>query len=79
MTVKDVRFFFDGFGMEGQRGDLVQLHGQSQTARVLAIDYGRRTLKLDRPLSWTDGQGLSPAFAGRGPDVGAYERGLARP
>lgn len=73
MAVKDVRFFFDGFGIEGQTGDLVQLHGQSQTARVVGIDYAARTLGLDRPLSWAEGQGVSLAFAGRGPDVGAYE------
>ncbi len=75
MTVKDAGFFFDGFGIEGQRGDLVQLEGQSQTARVVAIDYQTRTLSLNRPLSWRDEQGVSLAFVGKRPDVGAYEHG----
>jgi len=79
MAVKDAGFFFDGFGIQGQQGDLVRLHGQSQTARVVAIDYTTRTLELDRPLSWRDGQKVALAFAGNAPDVGAHEHGLAAP
>jgi hypothetical protein len=30
---------------------------------------------LDQPLSSQDAQEVSLAFAGRGPDLGAYERG----
>ncbi|MGA2063965.1 MAG: right-handed parallel beta-helix repeat-containing protein [Thermoguttaceae bacterium] len=76
MTVNDVGFFFDGFGIEGQQGDLIRIEGWSRTARVVAVDYDTRTLELDRPLSWHDGQKVSLAYAGKRPDVGACEHGL---
>jgi hypothetical protein len=37
------------------------------------MDYVNNTLTLDQPLSWTDGQGVSLAYNGKAPDIGAYE------
>ena len=56
MAVKDAGFFFDGFGIEGQQGDLIRLQGQGQTARVVAIDY--------RPARWSS-IGRFPGTTGR--------------
>ena len=74
MRVADAGYFFDGFGIEGEEGDLVQLQGQTETAKVVSSDYARNTLTLDAPLSWREGQGISLAYAGEGPDVGRHER-----
>jgi hypothetical protein len=76
LVLDDVGFFFDGFGIEGQQGDLIRIAGQNRTARVVAIDYSSRTLALDRPLSWQAGQKVSLAYAGKTPDLGAYQHGL---
>jgi len=73
LAVEDVRYFYDGFGIDGELGDLVQLEGQTETARVVSIDYDGNVLELDRALSWTDGQGLSQAYVGTAPDLGAHE------
>jgi parallel beta-helix repeat protein len=78
MTVADVGWFYDGFQIAGELGDLVQLEGQTQTARILAINYTTSTLTLDTSLTWTSGQGLHLAYSGSKPDPGAYESGLAR-
>jgi hypothetical protein len=75
MPVEDPMFFYDGFGIEGEKGDLIQVKGQTETARVVHIDYQKKTLKLDRPLSWENGQEVTLAYTGSGPDVGAYEMG----
>lgn len=70
MTVGDVGFFYDGFGIEGEVGDLIQLAGQTNTARILQINYEYRTLTLARALTWQDGQGVSLPYAGTAPDIG---------
>ncbi len=76
MRVRDAGYFYDGFGIEGEVGDLIQLQGQTETARIKKIDLATGNLTLDRPLSWKDGQGVALAYAGAGPDIGAFERGM---
>jgi parallel beta-helix repeat protein len=73
LQVDDARFFHDGFGIEGVTGDTIQLEGQTGTATVVGVDYSSDTLTLDRPLSWNADQGVSLAYEGTAPDLGAYE------
>ena len=75
VPVADVRFFSDGFGIRGMRGDLIQLEEGGERARVERIDYGRGMLFLDTALNWKDGQGVALAFEGKAPDMGAVESG----
>ncbi len=76
LPVDDVLFFSDGYGIDGEPGDLVQLEGDTARARVVGIDYVTRTLTLSTPLRWRQGQGLSLAYSGIAPDLGAEESGL---
>jgi hypothetical protein len=73
LPVDDATWFFDGFGIPGEVGDLVQLQGQTVTARVTAINYTTNTLMLDRALTFSAGQGVALAYSGSAPDVGAFE------
>ncbi|MBN2007674.1 MAG: right-handed parallel beta-helix repeat-containing protein [Anaerolineae bacterium] len=73
LAVDDARYFSDGFGIEGATGDLIQLEGQTETAVAVGVDYEANVLTLDRPLSWEAGQGVSLAYTGDAPDMGAYE------
>jgi hypothetical protein len=73
MAVEDATYFCDGFGIEGEKGDVIQLKGDTKTARIIGIDYANNTLTLDQPLSWTVDQGVSLAYNGSAPDIGAYE------
>jgi len=73
IEVEDASYFFDGFGITGQRGDLIQLEGQSQKARIASVDYGANRIMLDSPLTWHHGQQVSLAFKGAAPDIGAIE------
>lgn len=75
LKVRDVGFFYDGFGIEGESGDLIQFEGRSESARILRIDYARKTLTLDHALSWQDGQGVALAYSGNAPDMGVHEMG----
>jgi hypothetical protein len=70
-AVADARYFFDGWGIPGEQGDLIQLEGQPEGVRILSVDGN--IIMVDRPLIWTNGQGVALAYRGRAPDVGAYE------
>ena len=75
LPVSDVLYFYDGFGIAGEVGDLIQLEGGGRTARVVSIDYAAKVLVLDAALSWKDRQGVHLAYSGARPDLGAFELG----
>ncbi|MCE5252533.1 hypothetical protein LLG96_20210 [bacterium] len=72
-TVNDAGFFYDGWGIPGEAGDTIQLEGQATTAVIKAVDYSLNRITVDRPVSWTQGQGVSLPYSGASPDLGAYE------
>ncbi len=73
LPLDDVGYFYDGFGIPEETGDLIQFEGQSVTARVVGIDYTSKTLTLDRSLAWSNGQYLHLEYTGHRPDMGAFE------
>jgi parallel beta-helix repeat protein len=78
LAVRDAAYFCDGFSIPSQQGDVVQLEGQTETARVVRVDYGKNLLTLDRALSWREGQGVSMKYWGKRPDLGAFEFGAGK-
>jgi len=72
-TVGNAGFFYDGWGIPGETGDTIQLEGQAVTATITSVDFGTDTIIVDNPLSWTKGQGMSLAYTGAAPDLGAFE------
>jgi PKD repeat protein len=73
IPVGDASYFSYGYGIV--EGDLIQLQGQSQTAMVVDIDYDNNILETDRSLNWQSNQGVSLAYNGSAPDIGAFEFG----
>ena len=71
--VGDALYFVDGFGIPGEVGDTIQLDGDTARAVITNVDYATNTLTLDAALTWSAGQGVSLAYEGSAPDVGAYE------
>ncbi len=71
IPVEDAGYFCDGFGIID--GDLIQLEGQTQTAKITNVDYDSNVITVDNPLSWYSGQGVSMPYYGYAPDIGAYE------
>ncbi len=78
MQVADVGYFYDGYDIPGETGDVIQLSGQTETAQIIDIDYANNILILDKTLSWSDGQGVALRYTGEGPDLGAFEFGLQK-
>ena len=70
--VADARYFMDGWGIPGVQGDEIQLAG-GQRGRIKDVDYGTNLITVDRLLTWTQNQGISLAYEGAAPDLGAYE------
>lgn len=73
MPVADAAWFYDGYDIPGEKGDLIQLEGQRYTARVIDIDYEKNVLSLSQSLTWRKGQGVGLRYQGRRPDIGAHE------
>lgn len=73
LTVEDASWFYDGFGIAGESGDIVRIEGKSETARVLEIDYANNTLLLESQLDWQRGDGVHTLYIGDAPDMGAFE------
>jgi len=71
IPVQDVTYFCDGFGM--MAGDLIQLEGETTTARITKLNRENHILTVDIGLSWRSGQGIHLAYYGSGPDIGAFE------
>ncbi len=73
MQVDDANWFFDGFGIEGEKGDLVRVEGVDAVARIVAVDYENNFLVFDRDISWSKEAGVHLLYSGKAPDVGAFE------
>jgi hypothetical protein len=75
LSLENAGAFCDGFGIPGEQGDLIRMEGQTEVFRIIRIDYPGNTVTVDRDLAWSSGQGVSLAFEGTAPDVGAFESG----
>jgi hypothetical protein len=75
LPVEDALYFYDGFGLLGEKGDLIAVGDARRVARVVRVDTASQTLQLDRPLAWEQGEIVNLAWTGLGPDIGAYEHG----
>ncbi len=73
MQVDDANWFFDGFGIEGEKGDLVRVEGVDTAVRIVAVDYENNYLAFDKEVSWSKKAGVHLDFSGKAPDIGAFE------
>jgi hypothetical protein len=76
LPVADARWFYDGFGIEGEVGDLIVIGAMQQPARVVKVDYDRHELHLDRTVSWSLNDPVGFGWSGDAPDIGVYEYGV---
>ena len=80
LPVDDARYFFDGFGIEGERGDLIAVGKGDNVARVVSVAanyYQPDVITLDRDLKWQANAPVSLPWTGKAPDMGAYEKDLS--
>ncbi|MFA5061061.1 MAG: hypothetical protein WC494_01975 [Candidatus Pacearchaeota archaeon] len=72
MQVEDVKYFYDGFGISGEVGDVIRLENGG-IAKVTDVNYETNRLTLNTSLSWDSGQRVSLFYYGNAPDIGSYE------
>lgn len=78
LPVEDVRFFYDGFGIEGEKGDVIMVGPDKKLARIVRIYHRQKILHLDRPIPVKAGEAVQMAYEGKAPDLGAYEFNAAK-
>lgn len=71
VTLADARFFTDG--NRCIPGDTIQLQGQAVRAQIMSLNYTSGVITVNTSLTWTNGQGVSLAYNGTAPDMGAFE------
>jgi len=79
IPVNDSHYFFDGWDFPSYmnvNGDLIQLEGETATARVVNIDYDNNIITVDTPLTWISGQGVTLEYYDLAPDPGPIESGV---
>jgi hypothetical protein len=74
--VEDAAYFTNGWGIPGVTADEIQLWGTNQKARITNVNYQTNTITMDKGLTWTQNQGVSLAYQGSAPDLGAFEYGV---
>lgn len=80
IPVEDAAYFYDGFGIQGEQGDLIAIGSPDQIARIIKVDLDKNQLILDRTVQWDNGAPVSFPWSGSAPDIGVYEIGTdARP
>jgi hypothetical protein len=70
LRVDDPYYFCDGLGIAD--GDVIRI-GSSDAVRIVSIDYAAGLISLESPRNWSAGDGVSHAYSGNAPDIGARE------
>ena len=70
IKVYDAAYFTDGYGL--REGDLIKV-GDNDPVRVTRVDYASNEITVDKEIEWNEGDGVSYAYEGAAPDIGAYE------
>ena len=69
--VGDPLWFCDGNGMIP--GDMIVI-GSNQPTLLKEVDYEKKTLTVDRIITWKSGDAVNLAYEGKGLDIGPFER-----
>ena len=68
--VADASYFYDGYGIAGEKGDFIMTES-GEGATIVAINGNQIT--VDRKINWSKGDGLALQYYGSSPDMGAHE------
>ena len=80
LPVDDAHWFYDGYGIAAERGDLIVVGDWRREAIGVRVDLSESALELDRQISWRDGDRVWRGYGGAAPDLGGYQAGpSARP
>jgi hypothetical protein len=70
--VADARYFYDGWNIPSERGDVIKTQGGEVTT-IKSISYETNTITVNVPIDIVKGEGLALNYSGSAPDIGAHE------
>jgi hypothetical protein len=70
--VSDSGYFYDGWGIPGETGDVIKTQN-GNTTTIQAINYTTNSITVHPAIDFVKGEGLSLIYSGTKPDIGAYE------
>ena len=71
-TVDDPLWFYDGWNISGETGDIIKT-ASGKTATIISINYTTGKITVNSQISWTIGEGIGLDFKDSRPDIGAFE------
>jgi hypothetical protein len=71
-TVVDSRYFYDGWGIPGETGDVIKTESGKITT-IQKINYETNTITVSPAIDIVNGEGLALDYSGLAPDIGVYE------
>lgn len=74
LTVTDAGFFHDGYGLV--TGDTIKI-GSAAVVGITAVNYTTNVITLSAARTWANTDGVSLAYNGAKPDLGALESGVS--
>lgn len=73
ITVDEANYFFDGYNIQGLKGDNIFV-GEDTNLLITDINYDAETITVNRSITWSDNEYVSLlSYCGSKPDIGAYE------
>ena len=75
-VVDDSRYFYDGWGIPGETGDIIKTQNGEVTT-IQSINYDTHTITVSPAIHIVKGEGLALNYSGSAPEIGAYEYGAS--
>ena len=71
-TVDDAGYFYDGWGMPGEAGDIIKTEN-GQVTTIQSINYDTNTITVSPAINIIKNEGIALNYSGSAPDIGAFE------
>jgi hypothetical protein len=71
-TVSNPYFFYDGWGIPNEFGDVIKTEN-GQTATIISVNHSLKRIKVNKAISWKKNEGIALNYQGAKPDIGAKE------
>jgi len=75
VQLDDSSYFFDGWGIAGETGDLIKT-ATGVTATITNVNSGTSEITVSPAISWVQNEGVALDYAGNAPDMGYVESGV---
>jgi parallel beta-helix repeat protein len=72
LKVADAGYFYDGWGIPGEVGDIIKTQN-GQTTTIQSINYDTNAIVVNPAINIIKNEGVALKYSGSAPDIGAFE------